>query len=188
VPAVGRLLRDVGSFGSAPGQEPGEPPPLGFGGISPVFVWVECRWGRNLPWVAIFDDGLRAAGYEQLRFVGTDIGFGRRASLRQEWGAALRIVGTRRQDMDEPIAEESLCPVLRVGAETTRYRPGRELNPGADLGGVDELAVMPIVEPGEPFGVGDDRPVTGSQQVENQTREADGNRMVVGSNRKYRVP
>jgi len=162
VPAAG------GFFGSVSGQEPGKPPGPGFDAIPPLFVRIECRWGRNLSWFAIFDNGLRAAGYQQLRCVGTDVGFGRRTSFRQEWRSALRIVGIRRQDMDESIAEEFLCPVLWTTAETTRYRPGRELNPGAGPGRVDKPTVMLIVEPGKPFGMGDDRLVTGRQQVENQ--------------------
>jgi len=44
--------------------------------------------------------------------------------------------------MDQPIAQESLRPVLVVVAETTRYRPGRKLNPGPGLGGVDEQWVV----------------------------------------------
>jgi len=53
-------------------------------------------------------------------------------------------------------------------ARTARYRPGRELNPGAGPGRVDKPVVMLIVEPGKPFGLGDDQLVTGRQQVENQ--------------------
>jgi len=61
-----------------------------------------------------------------------------------------------RQQVNHTLGEHALPPILRTIAEAAGNRAGRYLQPGALPRGVDQPAVVLLVDPGQPLRVSDD--------------------------------
>ncbi|OYY11090.1 MAG: hypothetical protein B7Y70_07495, partial [Rhizobiales bacterium 35-68-8] len=83
----------------------------------------------------------------------------------------MRIMSIRRENLDLPLADHALRPILRTPAETAGEGARRHLHPHPAIGqATDE--VIGALDPFEPLGMGDDGHIARQQNAEHKIVKA----------------
>lgn len=104
-------------------------------------------------------------------------GGGRRAAFRQYWRTPGHVVRIAGQDMDKAIGEHPLAPILWAAAESAGQRTRRDLHPDSGPNQPHHQVVMAL-DPGQAFGMREDRDIAGRQETKETLVDARGGDMV----------